>query len=89
MKKVKTPELEKLVEIRPDNEVISGFLEWLGEKEITLSDWTGLCEDCGNAILAPISITKEQLLANYFSIDLAKCEKERRVLLDDLKADGR
>lgn len=89
---MKTPELDKMLAVRPDSQAIGGFLEWLTEQEITLAKWGGgacLCCDEDGTQLMSIVQTKEQLLANYFSIDLAKCEKERRALLDALKADGR
>lgn len=89
MKKVNTPELEKLSEARPDNQVISGFLEWLEEKEYFLAEWSGNdCEECGKETLMDMVQTKEQLLANYFSIDLVKCEKERQALLDAIREDN-
>lgn len=82
MKKVKTPELDKMLEVRDDSQRIGEFLEWLSEQEITLAEWTGDdCMECGGSLM-DISQTREQLLANFFVIDLDKCEKERQNLLD-------
>jgi len=87
MKKVKTPELDKMLIIASDSQTISGFLEWLKEKEIQLAEWSGSdCEECGGEHLVYMVQTKEQLLANYFSIDLAKAERERQALFDEMRA---
>ena len=87
--RVLTPELEKLAEVRPDNQVISSFLEWLEEKEIVLAEWSGSdCEECGAEHLIDMIQTKEQLLANYFSINLDKCEEERQAMLDQIRAEA-
>ena len=87
MKKIKTPELDKMLIVASDSQTISGFLEWLEEKEIQLAEWSGSdCEECGDEHLVYMVQTKEQLLANYFSIDLVKAEKERQALLDEVRA---
>ena len=62
-----TPELNKELAYREDARPLGEFLEWL-------FDHYGNKEMCE---LPPI----EALLAEYFEIDLQKCENERRLLL--------
>jgi len=88
VKKTDTTELDKMREVSEDSQRISEFLEWLAEQEIVLAEWTGYeCGECGEGLMS-ISQTREQLLANYFSIDLIKAEKERQALLDAIRADN-
>jgi hypothetical protein len=64
------PECEKLSAARPKSQVIGEFLEWLAsEKEIHLDQ----------------SVRLEDLLAEFFGIDQNKLEKERRMMLDNLR----
>lgn len=84
---MKTPELEKIQKVAPDSQKIGEFLEWLSGKEIVLAEWSGSdCEECGEETLMHISQNRERLLADYFCIDLAKAEKERQAILDDIRA---
>ena len=85
--KTKTPELNKIIEAAEDSQKIGEFLEWLDEQEIILAEWTGseYCEECGEEPLMRTSQSREQLLANYCGIDLAKAEKERQALLDEIR----
>ena len=83
---MKTPELESIREVHEDSQRIGEFLEWLAEQEIVLAKWTGSeCGRCGEGLME-ISQSREQLLANYFVIDLVKAEKERQAILDDIRA---
>lgn len=89
MKKTDTTELDKIVKVHEDSQRIGEFLEWLAEQEIVLAEWTGSdCDECGDEPLMRISQNREQLLANYFEIDLVKAEKERQALLDTVRADN-
>lgn len=86
MKKIDTPQLDKMVEVKDESQMISNFLDWLDEKEIVLAEWSGSdCDECGDEILIHLIRTKEQLLANYFNIDLVKAEKERQAILDNIR----
>jgi len=85
IKKIETPELDKMVEIRDESQTISSFLEWLCEKEVVLAKWY---EEEFELELGHITETKEQLLANYFGIDLVKAEKERQAILDNIRETG-
>ena len=87
MKKTDTTELDKIRKVSENSQRIGEFLEWLAEQEIILAEWTGNeYNECGDEPLMRISQTREQLLANYFEIDLAKAEQERQALLDAIRA---
>jgi len=89
LERADTPELNKISEVQPDSQVIGQFLEWLDEQEIYLAEWTGSdCDECGDEHLMRMIRGKEKLMAQYFSIDLVKAEKERQAILDDIRADN-
>lgn len=90
------PECERLHEVSPFSQKIGEFLEWLqSEKGIVLGTYhehdencygsdsyriCGLCRD----ELYPTRLSIEQVLAEFFEIDLTKVENERRALLESL-----
>ncbi len=79
---VKTPELERMRAVQDESQKIGGFLEWLSEQKINLCEWDG----------EGLYLTRrkpEQLLAKYFEIDLAKCERERQALLAVIQEDNK
>ena len=80
---VKTPELNKMMVIQEHSQKIGGFLEWLNGKGIELGIYDESAEE-----IYPVTQTKEQLLAEFFEIDLAKCEKERQALLGAIQEDN-
>lgn len=82
MKKTKTPELDKMLAIQGKSQTVGEFLEWLGQESLLI------CE-CDEGKLYATRSTTEQLLADFFEIDLNKCEQERQQILADLKSDGR
>ena len=90
MEKIETPELEKIVEHRDESDIIGGFLEWLqDEQKIHLCEWGDYSgeEYEEDEQFYQINRTIEQLLAEYFEIDLDKAEKERVALLEQIRRD--
>ena len=87
---MKTPELDKIQAIVEKSQAIGEFLEWLGsEKEIVLSEWTGSdCDECGEETLMNMTMSKEQLLADFFGIDLVAAEKERAAILEQIRKEN-
>ena len=84
----KTPELDKMLTIRDESQKLGQFLEWLSEQSIVLAEFdTMSCEDCGYETegLWATRSNQEQILADYFGIDLSKCEQERTKILSDLR----
>lgn len=89
-----TPTLDKMREIKDRSQVIGGFLDWLfNEKNLHLyrdHEHTERCWDedgdscCGlsEGDYEPVRFGIEQILGDYFEIDLDAAEKEREALLD-------
>jgi hypothetical protein len=84
-----TPELDKMKSVNEKSQAIGEFLDlFLPEKGIRLmrleqpqGDET--IEECR---YVPVNQSVEKLLAEYFEIDLNKCEKERRAILEHIRA---
>lgn len=77
---MKTPELEKMKAVQPKSQVIGEFLEWLtGEKGVTLAKY-----DKDNRLM-PTHDHAEKLLAEFFEIDLVKVEREKRMILENIR----
>jgi hypothetical protein len=90
-----TPTLDKLKSVSDKSQAIGAFLEWLqSEQKVQLMRYhehNDSCRDeddedefvCGlDDEMFPNHSSIEQLLADYFEIDLKEVEKERRALLD-------
>lgn len=77
------PENEKMASVRDESQTIGGFLEWLlGERQLVL------CEPREGRIdnfYMPVRYTIQDLLAEYFEIDLDKVDQERRQMLETLR----
>lgn len=93
---VKTPELDKMSAVRDKSQAIGEFLEWLsGEHKIQLMkepvdkcEDCYDCEDCGTVRMIYANFNMERMLADFFEIDLNKCEQERSALLDAIREDN-
>jgi hypothetical protein len=76
----KYPECEKMVAVQDKSQAIGEFIEWLQHyKEYEICH---ICPEEGE--YAPIYFSTEELLAEFFEIDLKKVEKERRKMLKEL-----
>ena len=75
----RTPELDKMKAVQGDSQVIGAFIDSLSEQGIHLAKY-GDGDD-----MWPVSKSIEQILADYFEIDLVKVEKERRAILDHIR----
>ena len=74
-----TPTLDKIKAVHEESQSIGEFLEWL-----TQDHW--ICDyDKDAGTFFPTYSGIEQLLAEYFDIDLDQAEKERQALLDELR----
>jgi len=87
-KQPQCPECEKLSDVTDLSQPIGEFLEWLnGQSNVVLAKWVtqrNYFADEEN-ILVPIDESIQQLLAQYFDIDLDKVEKERSALLEYIR----
>lgn len=83
MKKINTPECDKLAAVRDRSQVVGEFIEWLtGEKGIELAIF-GENEE-GDEALLPFHFNRDGILAEFFDIDMNRVEKERRAILAQL-----
>jgi hypothetical protein len=73
------PECEKLQRVSADSQKIGDFLNWAQSNNIVLAIYTEEDE------LVPSHKPFEQLLAEYFNINLNKVEEERRAILSSLQ----
>lgn len=94
-------ELEKMRAARDESYTLSRFIDWLDEsgyaiceqrdfEDTSLTDVltvvTGVELEPGSTTMWwPIHKSFEQLLADFFDIDLNKLEEERRELLENLR----
>jgi hypothetical protein len=77
---VATPELDKLRAIAEISQKIGEFLEWLqSEKHYTIAEWTDA------ETLQPVGRSIENLLAEYFNINLFTVDKEKQAILDEFR----
>jgi len=83
----KTPALDKMASVRNESQKIGEFLEYLGQRRIILCEETDppLSYD---APYMPVNQDTEQLLADFFEIDLKACEEERRAILKAIQEKG-
>jgi hypothetical protein len=76
------PEHEKLKVVQDQSQQIGNFLDWLSENQLTICNLTsGRIEDQ----YLPTRRNQEELLADYFDIDLQKIESEKRKMLKELR----
>lgn len=82
------PECKKLAETREESDTIRNFLTWLRrEHGIKLGVYEEI--DNGRSVyekFVPVTTDTEQLLADYHDINLDTVEKERRQMLEDIRA---
>jgi hypothetical protein len=75
---IKTPMLDKMLEVHDKSQILGEFIEWLNSREPQLF----LCEvDVDAEQFYPTYPNIEKLLAEFFNIDLNQAEKERNELL--------
>ena len=75
MSKRKFPELDKLAALNSDISQVRSFLEDMSEKGFEFGRWDG-------DQFYPANLQLENVIHEYFDIDLDKVEKERRQVLD-------
>lgn len=76
-------ECDKMHAVQNESQVIGNFLEWLLQKQGMV-----LCSYCDEIGLSPMVVNIEELLADYFEIDLNKVEQEKRAILDQQRAEN-
>lgn len=88
--KPETPELDKQSQIidSGDTAVVQDFLDWLTSRGYVIAEWAETHQTLTEPVetLQPLYSGPEQLMADYFEIDLDKIDAERRSLLDYLRS---
>ena len=84
-----TPQLDKMKAVQKESQLLGEFLEWLQEEGLVICEWHEnqyvngkLSQPAG---VYPTRRTSQQLLADYFGIDLKAADWERQALLDALR----
>jgi hypothetical protein len=78
-----TPELDKMVAVKTKSQAIGEFLEWMQyEKHYVICN----CDENTTCEYYPIRTSTENLLAEFFEIDLKKAELEKRELLKQIQS---
>lgn len=87
------PECEKIQAVREQSQTIGDFLGWLGrEKKYELVKWRNIDPNDPDNMLdetekfQPVHYGMEELLAEYFKIDLKKAEAEREEMIKSLQS---
>lgn len=83
-----TPELDKMGQFTDRSQAIGEFLEWLlEERDLMFARWPEEGEESEWALDSPIPecLNINELLAEYFEIDLKKVEEERCAILAYLR----
>lgn len=86
-KSVPTPELDKRGEIISSGkaEMVQEFIDWLlDEKGLELARWEQ--GDFSDSLRPYHFGTREQLMADFFGIDLKKIDEEQRALLEAIRS---
>ena len=78
------PEHERMKALNGDNDTIARFLEWLSEHDYLICE---VVQDArGSDDIQPVHRGIESWLAQYFNINPAKIEAEKRAMLDSMRA---
>ena len=78
------PQCDKLLAVKDKSQVIGEFLEWLqGEKNLVIAEWDYGDSNTDEDPLVRHRFNIQELLAEFFEIDLVKVEEERRAILDE------
>lgn len=84
MNNIETPECDRMLAVRDQSQAIGEFIDWLNyEHEVFLARYEDL-DDYSQPVLMTFHRNMNELLAEFFGIDLAKVEAEKRAILDSL-----
>lgn len=88
---METPECDKLSRIKDKSQVIGEFLEWVQDvKKLSLGEWIEGHDDVGEPNgkeeFMPAVRNTQDLLAEFFDIDMAKVEQEKRAILEEIRS---
>ncbi|MDA4132203.1 MAG: hypothetical protein OK454_03645 [Thaumarchaeota archaeon] len=72
---------ERLASVKEESQKLGEFIEWVRNER---TPHLVLCQEIQGEY-APAGVRTEDLLAEYFDIDLQELEKERRSMLEELR----
>lgn len=84
MEKLKTPTLDKMIEIQEQSQLCGEFLDWFLRKYTVFDRKQKRETPYANVMGNGDYINKEKLLAEFFNIDLDEAEREKDMLLQSL-----
>ncbi len=79
------PECDKMIGVQDQSDTLTSFVDWLNENGYTICTLEKT-DGYPREQYIPHRETYEKLFAEYFNIDLNKVEKERRALLEAIRA---
>lgn len=81
-------EIKKMLAVKDQSQAVGEFLEWLSSKGYVLGEWVTRHKDTSSEWTEMVMLVKpiNEILAEYFEIDLNKIEAERQALLDEIRA---
>lgn len=85
MGEVKTPTLDRMVEIQDQSQLCGEFLDWFLRKYAVFDKKQKRESPFADVMGNGDYINKEKLLAEFFDIDLEEAEKERLAILASIK----
>jgi hypothetical protein len=80
----KYPECEKMSRCTEKSQICGEFLEWLLNK-YCLAKWTKTDNSFNPEELVPVNDSIENILADFFEIDLKLVEKEKIQVLEEIR----
>lgn len=83
---IETTECDKLSKVAPDSQKIGEFLDWLQDEREPRLTLCRFVEEEGSDGYFPDHGSIQNLLAEYFKIDMDQVERERAAILDGLRA---
>lgn len=84
---ISTPNLDKMLSVKPDSQTIGQFLEWIGEQGWEICEWCEGEKRGDEDVLLPLHMSIEKMLALYFDVNLQACEAEREAVLKNLRGE--
>jgi len=79
------PEHERLKALEGKNQTIGEFIEWLSDNRYIICEWHNLGDEDARGYY-PVNRSPQSWIAQYFQIDPAKIEAEKRAMLDIQRA---
>jgi hypothetical protein len=85
---MKYPQHEKLAAVAEQSQAIGEFLDWLQDTRVPPVVLCRVIPGQSFDPWAPVGRSTEQLLAEYFGVDLTALEAEKRAMLAEIRKAG-